>query len=40
VSFINLSQGCKELLEKAKVDVKVSPDKPKFEMVYDDKFNE
>jgi len=40
VSFVNLSQGCKELLLKAKIEVTVDPDKPKYEMVYNDELEE
>lgn len=36
VAFVNLSLACKDLLEKAKVDVVVNDDKPKYQMVYDD----
>ena len=36
VSFVNLSQGCKDMLASAKIDIEIDPDKRKYTVVYDD----
>ncbi|TRX66019.1 SulP family inorganic anion transporter [Carboxylicivirga sp. M1479] len=35
IAFVNLSQGCRDILATAKIDISINPDKRKFMVVYD-----